>query len=131
GKGGFLDLVGHKFGRLTPIKRDGTNYRGEHMWLCKCDCGGETRVKTHSLTAGGTRSCGCLLREYLDNGASGTHGMSGTRFYHIWENMIRRCTDPKDESYGRYVGRGITVCEEWFAFENFYRDMHEGYRDHL
>ena len=35
------------------------------------------------------------------------------RIYMRWRNMVIRCTDPESESYERYGGRGITVCEEW------------------
>lgn len=27
--------------------------------------------------------------------------------------MIDRCCNPKDPSYERYGGRGITICDEW------------------
>lgn len=30
-----------------------------------------------------------------------------------WRNMIRRCTDPRDNSFHRYGARGISVCKEW------------------
>lgn len=30
-----------------------------------------------------------------------------------WENMKRRCYDPKDKDYINYGARGITVCNEW------------------
>lgn len=31
------------------------------MWLCRCDCGKELKVRTDSLTSGRTISCGCYL----------------------------------------------------------------------
>jgi hypothetical protein len=52
-----------------------------------------------------------------------THGMTGTPTRNCWLNMIQRCTNEKHPSYHRYGGRGITVCEEWLTFENFFRDM--------
>lgn len=47
--------------------------------------------------------------------------------------MNRRCTDPKQVSYGRYGGRGITVCEEWAnSFETFKRwALQNGYKEGL
>jgi hypothetical protein len=37
--------------------------------------------------------------------------------------MLTRCFNPNNSSYDDYGGRGITVCEEWLSFENFYADM--------
>jgi hypothetical protein len=37
--------------------------------------------------------------------------------------MKRRCFNPRQRAYPRYGGRGITVCERWLIFENFYADM--------
>ena len=37
--------------------------------------------------------------------------------------MWFRCSNPKHKSYPRYGGRGITVCDAWRSFEQFYRDM--------
>lgn len=37
--------------------------------------------------------------------------------------MIQRCSNPKLPYYENYGGRGITVCERWKTFSNFYHDM--------
>ena len=53
-----LDLTGQRFGRLTvvgPVENIGSRT----AWLCRCDCGRETVVKTHRLRSGHTASCGC------------------------------------------------------------------------
>ena len=49
--------------------------------------------------------------------------MSNTPTYRVWVNMQRRCNYPKHPSYEYYGGRGITVCERWNSFKNFYEDM--------
>lgn len=37
--------------------------------------------------------------------------------------MIRRCTDPKHQSYHNYGGRGITYDPRWEDFDTFVEDM--------
>lgn len=52
-----------------------------------------------------------------------THGMTGTSEFHTWDAMLQRCENPNNPHYHHYGGRGITVCEAWHKFENFYADM--------
>lgn len=54
------DLTGQRFGRLTVIKRVGTNKHRRAIWRCKCDCGKYTNVIAPDLLSGNTKSCGCL-----------------------------------------------------------------------
>jgi len=51
------------------------------------------------------------------------HGMSQRPEYHTWKHMLFRCKNPKATKYYNYGGRGISVCERWEKFENFYEDM--------
>ncbi len=37
--------------------------------------------------------------------------------------MKDRCLNSRNKRYEDYGGRGITVCERWLRFENFYEDM--------
>lgn len=37
--------------------------------------------------------------------------------------MRRRCFDTKLKGYKYYGARGITVCERWLEFANFFADM--------
>ena len=60
--------------------------------------------------------CGCL-------GGKKTHGMADDPIYNTWAGMLRRCNNPKAPNYHDYGGRGITVCDRWTKFENFYADM--------
>jgi hypothetical protein len=49
--------------------------------------------------------------------------MKKTAEYRIWNGMKSRCLNPNRKDYPRYGGRGVTVCERWLRFENFYADM--------
>lgn len=55
-------LVGQRFGRLTVKRQSGIDGR-KRIWLCVCDCGGDTSAATADLRAGKIKSCGCLARE--------------------------------------------------------------------
>ena len=57
-----------------------------------------------------------------------THGLSKTRFYGIWNDMMMRCYNPNKERYNCYGGRGIKVCERWKIFDNFKKDMIDQYK---
>jgi hypothetical protein len=57
------------------------------------------------------------------SGLPAQHGMKRTPVYRAWTNMLERCTNPKNPQWDRYGGRGITVCERWRDFRNFYADM--------
>lgn len=58
-----------------------------------------------------------------------SHGQAnqrdGTRtsVYTRWADMKQRCLNPNNHAYENYGGRGITVCDRWVTFENFYADM--------
>lgn len=46
-----------------------------------------------------------------------------TRTYISWYEMMRRCSDPTEQQFADYGGRGITVCDRWLTFTNFREDM--------
>ena len=122
----FKDIVGKKFNILTVIKYAGSNKRQSSLWLCRCDCGNEKIVEGSSLKNNHTKSCGCLKL-----GGKIIHNLHGTRFYGIWCAMKSRCSNPDNQKYKIYGGRGITVCESWKKFEHFRDDMHENYLKHV
>lgn len=51
--------------------------------------------------------------------------------YRTWHNINMRCRNNNVPCYKNYGGRGITVCESWRNFENFYKDMFDGYKPGL
>ncbi len=59
----------------------------------------------------------------LGNKSHLRHGLSNTSVYRTWQHMKSRCDNPNTLCYPYYGGRGITYCDEWADFENFYRDM--------
>ncbi len=120
------DIAGKRFGRLVVLSLVGKDRWGRLVWRCRCDCGIENDVLSQSLRSGRTKSCGCYHKEMARIiGLSGkTHGMEGTRTYHAWQSMKRRCLNPNSTRYNDWGGRGISICKEWLhSFENFYADM--------
>ena len=57
------------------------------------------------------------------NTVSRKHGRCGTAIYKCWSQMHQRCSNPKNNRFHRYGGRGITVCERWRSFQKFFDDM--------
>lgn len=63
------DYVGFRFGRLLVVEEAGRKLikqgkkssRLDILWLCRCDCGKESKVVSSALK--NTQSCGCLKLE--------------------------------------------------------------------
>lgn len=129
---GFMkleDLSDKKFGRLKVIRLSNKiNLRKRKYWLCRCDCGETREVLPSSLKSGGTRSCGCIVKDFISK-LRFTHGFRNTRFYSIFVNLKKRCSNPKSINYPRYGGRGIKCL--WTSFEEFRDDMYESYLEHV
>jgi len=92
------------------------------MWLCRCVCGVEKPIAAHSIYYGKTTSCGCYSRSMVIK-RTATHNMSRTKTYLTWSAMIQRATNKNRARAKDYVLRGITVCDRWRVFENFFTDM--------
>ena len=122
----FKDHTGIKYGRLlvaAPIHRRKPSGKKVVDWLCRCECGNETRVAAADLQSGKAKSCGCLRREVTIARCT-THGASKTPEFHVWASMIGRCECSTNDDFKNYGGRGISVCGRWQAsFEAFLSDM--------
>lgn len=124
------NLSGKRFGKLVAVCDIGRTSRGR-IWNCICDCGAETTSISTYLKNGHKRSCGCLHAESarVAGEKQRTHGHTSKERkksaseYHAWSSMKTRCLNPNVHNYKRYGARGITVCERWADFQNFYADM--------
>jgi hypothetical protein len=113
----FIDRTGMRYGRWVL-----TTYQGNSKWLAHCDCGAYSVVAGRDVVSGKSSSCGCF-REEMAGTIRRTHGKSESKAYAIWLHMKGRCYNPSNIRYKLYGGRGITVCDRWHTFENFYADM--------
>ena len=126
-----LELSGKRFGYLEAICLSNNSENKIRKWVCKCDCGNIIEVRTTDLTRGNTKSCGCYQKKIAKE-IKQKHGGSNKRIYSIWCNMKTRCLNKNTHAYKNYGGRGISVCQEWLDFTNFYNwAMENGYSDEL
>lgn len=111
------NLKENKFGELNVIEL--FDKKGSfRIWHCKCNCGNESNVYEHNLLSGATISCGkcssngdltfCKEKKVFNE-------------YKIWIGIKSRCSS--SNGHKDYGGRGITICDRWLKFENFYNDM--------
>lgn len=114
----FKSMVGEKHGRLTCLHPVEIRKNRHVLYACICECGAETYVTSSNLKSSHTQSCGCLMIA-----ANSTHGMSGTKIYYVWSQMIDRCHLKTAPNYKWYGERGIRVVKRWHSFANFYADM--------
>lgn len=53
-------IINKRFGKLIALKR--VSYKGESVYLCRCDCGNMVEVPAVRLLSGSTTSCRCLRK---------------------------------------------------------------------
>lgn len=125
-----VDKTGKKYGRLTVVEKvPAINGRKESFYRCSCACGGEKIVMGSNLREGHTGSCGCLIKEKLNTGLRYIHGVSKTRFGHIFKQIVARCNKEYATSWNRYGAKGIKC--EWESLEEFKNDMYDSYVKHV
>ncbi len=119
--------VGKRFGRWLVLGSG--EKRGKHYaWRVACDCGRTYERQAQSLTQG--RSTQCHVCQAQDAAAvralpvPSRVGGKQRPEYKTYAAMLARCYDATDESYYRYGGRGIAMCDAWRdSFAAFYGDV--------
>lgn len=96
-------------------------------------------------------SCGCILKQFCSelgkNYGPKNIKLAYTKHYKKWVSptrkdnkpipiyytyrcMISRCYNKNDICYSSYGGKGISVCEEWLNYDNYYNwAMENGYKE--
>ena len=96
------DLTNKRFGKLLVL-----HYNGKAKWLCQCDCGNQTIVRSDYLKSGHTQSCGCIHKKYGGK-------VRTDRLYRLYRSIIQRTTIlRKDKHNHTYIEKGIVMCDEW------------------
>lgn len=123
------DLSGQHFGEWTVLN-DYIRKQNHTFWKCKCSCGKIRYINSMKLKHNLSKSCGCKQGEYISQSKI-KHGQAHTKIYYVWQNMRKRC-EPTSKHHKYYSDKGITVCNEWQVFENFYEwAMNNGYSEDL
>jgi hypothetical protein len=113
---------GSVFTRWTVIDYSGRNRAGHKMYQCRCQCGTVKDVVIYDLIRGASKSCGCLSVDFHTNRLT-THNLYRSPEYNSWAAMKQRCLNHHADNFKFYGGRGVSVCDRWLSFENFYSDM--------
>ena len=116
------NLKDKRFGKLMVQQLiESSNIQSQQIYLCLCDCGNSIKLSHRDLVAKNIHTCGCYKRQL--HGGTVRENTGKNRAYRSWEAMKSRCLNTSAKDYPNYGGRGITVCDSWLKFENFYQDM--------
>ena len=116
---------------LGLIYRTEKSKRKKRYGIYKCHCGSTFEANMYFIKKNIIKNCGCLRRNNISK-ANKKHGMSYTRNYTLWSNIIQRCENPNHNFYKNYGASGIKICDEWKKYENFMKwSMANGYTDYL
>jgi hypothetical protein len=106
-----VEMIGKRFGKLTVVaeaKPKRVSGKLCIMYECICECGNTYAALGTALRSNHTWHCGCVFKR-----ADGDSIGKKTRLYHMWRNMNRRCSEKNNNRAKNYIGRGISVCDEW------------------
>lgn len=134
-----LDLAGQRFGKLTVL-RPAENIGVKTAWVCRCDCGRETVIRTNQLRTGHNTSCGCSggaenarngltfvdgtcveiiqSKKLQKNNTSGVTGVTWVTSKRLWQAAI--CFKGKRRTLGRYRNFEDAVKARKRAEEDLY-----------
>ena len=114
-------MIGKTFENWTVLEHDiERSVDRKTFYICECKCGTNRSVRADVLRNGRSISCGCLKKEMLRERVT-THGMTKTPLHNVWIALKDRCTNPNNQRFKYYGGKGVKVCEEWkHDFQKFY-----------
>ncbi len=133
--GVFKDITGQRQGKLVIDRPSAPTKDRKARWIARCDCGGERLVVAQDFARGRILQCGCLRRAtpHRNRGTKALPGKSSSsRLYRIHQGILQRTSNPNNDAWENYGGRGIKLCAEWHTFPAFYEwALSHGYSDSL
>lgn len=67
----FIDLEGRQFLARRVVEYLGRAANGHNMWLCRCECGAESKLATHEITKPNPAQCICQKRKKTESALVG------------------------------------------------------------
>ena len=124
-KSRYQEHVGKKYSFLT-ITGVNRNKRDYIVFMTKCECGKLGESYPSDILSMRIKSCGCYNKKLCSQRnkiIKRKYPVGKEDLSHIWLGILARCNNPRNKAYNLYGGRGITVCDRWNNFYNFYSDM--------
>lgn len=117
-----LDLTGQEINNIKFISFSHIKKNKYRMWNCICHCGKSFQCYPPSVKIGNTTSCGCYAKNMTikRNKANRKWQSNNKNMHAVWHAMISRCQNQNNWRYKYYGARGISVCESWQNFDNYY-----------
>lgn len=105
--------IGEQYNDWIVIGDTYKNSNGYRYVPCKCKCGIKKGIPIDRLASLKAKHCNTGVCKVSVT----THGLSKHPLYAIWEKIKSRLKNPigNNSCY-----QGITLCDEWLDFENFY-----------
>lgn len=100
------DETGNRYGRLTVLKRVGSDSDGKATWLCQCDCGNTVVAAGKNLRSGNVKSCGCYMRDVVSQRS--LNDLTGMRFGQL--TVIKRAAT-KYSARGNQSTQWLCRCD--------------------
>lgn len=126
--------IGKKYGLLTIVSNV---WDWRWNYNVKCDCWTEKVVNLYQMKIWKTKSCWCLRKiitserhkrwEIKYGKPALTHGMTWTKIFWLWANMLSSIRNKKYIKYPYIWWKWISCDERWFNFQWFYDDVKEKY----
>lgn len=125
------NITGQVFHKWKVLKYSHTTNKS--YWECQCECGNVNIKRIDQLTTGISKDCGCGKKFKMQGVVpSAVEGEMQSRIASIWYGMHHRCQNPLHRNYDLYGGRGITICSNWYDYDNFKEwAKSSGYKNNL
>jgi hypothetical protein len=106
------DKSGLRFGKLKVLEVFGVAPDRQLTWLCLCDCGDHSIVKSGNLSSGTSKSCGCLRgsEDTKQKISKSRKGKCVGSLNPVWRGGLPKCKD-----CGKTIAYQSTRCTRCYG----------------